>query len=99
MPYTGAASGAYDDIPTLSGTSLRFVIDSDDVKAALDGQMAVLVVVSSGGDFTPDGSFAAPVQVSFLFDGERIIGKLPEFTMRSNLYKMLGEDYIGTSDN
>lgn len=61
--------------------------------------MAILVVVSSGGDFTPDGSFAAPVQVSFLFDGERIIGKLPEFTMRSNVYKMLGEDYIGTFEN
>lgn len=99
LPHTGAASGAYDGIPTLSRAPLRFVVDSDDIKAALDGQMAILVAVSSGGDFTSDGSFAAPVQVGFLFDGQRILGKLPEFTMRSHLYKLLGEDYIGTFPN
>ena len=86
-------------MPTLADAPLRFAVDSDDIKAALNGQMAVLVVASSGGDFTADGSFAAPVQVSFLFDGERIIGKLPEFTIRSHLYKMLGDDYIGTFKN
>lgn len=99
LPHTGAASGAYDGIPTLSRAPLRFVVDSDDIKAALDGQMAILVAVSSGGDFTSDGSFATPVQVGFLFDGQRILGKLPEFTMRSHLYKLLGEDYIGTFPN
>jgi len=99
LPHTGAASGAYDGIPTLIRAPLRFAVDSYDIKAALDGKMAVLVIASSGGDFTADGSFAAPVQVSFLFDGERIIGKLPEFSIRSHLYKMLGEDYIGTFDN
>lgn len=104
LPHTGAAAGEYDSMPGLTATRfapipLRFKTDSGDLKAALKGQPAILVVASSGGDFTPDGSFAAPVQVSFLFDGERILGKLPEFTMRSHLYKMLGEDYIGTFDN
>ena len=99
LPHTGAASGAYDDMPSLSATPLAFATDSTDIKRALGGKMGILVVVSSGGDFTPDGSFAAPVQVSFLFDGERVIGKLPEFSIRSHLYKMLGDDYIGTFDN
>jgi PmbA protein len=99
LPHTGSASGAYDDMPTLTTAPLYFRTDSQDLKSALSGQPAILVMISSGGEFTPDGSFAAPVQVSFLFDGEKIIGKLPEFTMRSHLYKMLGEDYIGTFDN
>ncbi|HXL05133.1 MAG TPA: metallopeptidase TldD-related protein, partial [Bacillota bacterium] len=99
LPHTGSASGAYDDMPSLATVPLRFRTDSQDLKKALNGQPAILTVISSGGDFTPDGSFAAPVQVSFLFDGERIIGKLPEFTMRSHLSKMLGEDYIGTFEN
>ena len=30
---------------------------------------------------------------------EKLLGKLPEFTMRSHLNKMLGQDYIGTFDN
>ncbi len=99
LPHTGSASGAYDDMPSLTTVPLRFRTDSKNLKDALKGQPAILTVISSGGDFTPDGSFAAPVQVSFLFDGENIIGKLPEFTMRSHLNKMLGEDYIGTFDN
>jgi len=99
LPHTGAASGGYDDMPMLQGAPLRFDVDSEDIKKALGGRPALLVAVSSGGDFTADGSFAAPVQVGFLFDGERIIGKVPEFTMSSHLNKMLGEDYIGTFEN
>lgn len=99
LPHTGSAAGAYDDKPTLGYVPLQFKTDSQDIKAALKGQSAIFVVVSSGGDFTPDGSFAAPVQTSFLFDGEKLVGKLPEFTMRSHLNRMLGEDYIGTFDN
>ncbi len=99
LPHTGAASGGYDDMPMLQGAPLRFDVDSEDIKKALGGRPALLVAVSSGGDFTADGSFAAPVQVGFLFDGERINGKVPEFTMSSHLNKMLGEDYIGTFEN
>jgi PmbA protein len=73
-------------------------VDHVDAKKALKGQLAILVIVASGGDFTSDGQFASPVQISFLFDGEKILGKLPEFQMRSQLKTMLGDDYIGTFD-
>lgn len=104
LEHTGAGGGEYDDLPSLDGSRyaslpLTFRTDARDIAAALKGQPAILALISSGGDFTPDGSFAAPVQVGFLFDGERIVGKLPEFTMRSHLNAMLGEDYIGTFDN
>ena len=99
LPHTGAAAGEYDGMPRLSSTHLRFQTDTSDLQSALQGQPAILVAISSGGDFTPDGGFAAPIQISFLFDGQRILGKLPEFTVRSHINKMLGEDYIGTFDN
>ena len=99
LPHTGSASGSYDDIPTLSSAPLRFATDSSDLKSALNGQLAVLVMISAGGDFTSDGNFAAPVQASFLFDGTNILGRLPEFSIQSNVYQMLGKDYIGTFDN
>ncbi len=99
LPHTGSASGSYDDIPTLSGAPLRFATDSSDLKSALNGQLAILVMISAGGDFTSDGNFAAPVQASFLFDGTRLLGRLPEFSIQSNVYQMLGKDYIGTFDN
>ncbi len=99
LPHTGAASGTYDGMPKLAQAKLAFKTDTNDIAGVLKGQPGILVVVSAGGDFTPDGNFAAPVQVSFLFDGEKIIGKLPEFSVRSNLFEMLGDDYIGTFDN
>lgn len=99
LPYTGSASGAYDGRPNLLTGSLRIATDSSELKQTLNGQLAVLVVISSGGDFTHDGHYAAPVQVSYLFDGEKILGKLEEFSMRSTIFDMLGDDYIGTFDN
>ena len=99
LPHTGSASGDYDGMPSLSTVPLRFQIDSHNLEDILGREQAVLSVVSSGGDFTPDGTFAAPVQVSFLLDGGKIVGKLPEFTMRSHLIKLIGDDYIGTLDN
>lgn len=102
LPHTGSATGSYDDPPTIDGAHgrvLAFKTDSKDIAGSLKGQPAILALICSGGDFTADGSYATPVQVSFLFDGERLVGKLPEFTMRSHIDNMLGEDYIGTFDN
>jgi PmbA protein len=102
LPHTGSATGAYDDPPSIDGAhgqSLFFRTDSQDIAGFLNGQPAIFTFICSGGDFTADGRYATPVQVSFLFDGERLLGKLPEFTMRSHIDKMLGQDYIGTFDN
>lgn len=102
LAHTGAAAGGYDDPPTIDGAhirSLAFRTDTTDIAQELQGQPAIFTLMTSGGDFTADGAYATPVQVSFLFDGERLLGKLPEFTMRSHLNDMLGKDYIGTFDN
>ncbi|HHW73566.1 MAG TPA: hypothetical protein GX393_10135 [Firmicutes bacterium] len=102
LAHTGAASGDYDDPPTIDGplgSLLAFRADSQNIAGVLQGRPAILALLCSGGDFTADGSFATPVQVSFLFDGERIVGKLPEFAVRSHITKMLGEDYIGTFED
>ncbi len=99
LPHTGAADGEYDGGPNLSVTKLKFETVSKVFKVALNGNPDIIVVVFAGGDFTPGGSFIAPVQLGFLFDAESFIAKLPEFTIRSTLFEMLGEDYIGTFDN
>lgn len=99
LPHTGAASGSYDSMPTLERTNLKIHTDTCDLKTALGGQPAILILINSGGDFTPDGDYASPVQVSFLFDGENLLGKLPEFNIRGNIFDLLGKDYIGTFDN
>lgn len=99
LPHTAAASGEYDGVPSLAITPLHFHTDSKDIKTALAGRPALFVLVAAGGDFTPDGGYASPVQVGFLFDGEKIIGKVPECQIRGHLNQLLGSDYIGTFDN
>lgn len=96
LEHTGSASGGYDDIPSLTFTHVRLHTDSKDMHKTLDGKKAILVLVAAGGDFNADGHYATPVQASYLFDGNQVLGKLPEFNMDNDLYSMLGKDYIGT---
>lgn len=97
LPLTGAAGGQYDDVPSLSGPSLQIAYDSRTLKELLRGELAVLAKITSGGDFTNSGEFAAPIQDAYLTDGERILGRLPELSVTGKLYEMFGDDYIGCS--
>lgn len=60
-------------------------------------KLAVLPVNYSGGGFNAAGEYVMPVQRAFLTDGEKILGEVPPFTMRSNLFDMFGKDFIGVS--
>lgn len=97
LPLTGAAGGQYDDVPSLSGPALKVSYGSRTLKELLSGELAVLAVIMSGGDYTNSGDFAAPVQDAYLTDGERILGRLPELNISGNLYEMFGKDYLGCS--
>lgn len=97
LPLTGSASCEYDTVPTLAPRNFKVEASDKTLKELLKGQMAVVVVIASGGDFTEEGVFGTPVQLAFLTDGERLIGKLPEISLSGELYSMFGEDYIGKS--
>ena len=45
------------------------------------------------------GEFVTPVQNAMLCDGERFIGRLPEFTLRGTIYDMYGKSFIGVSSD
>ena len=54
------------------------------------------MMIASGGDTTPDGHFATPVQLAFLLEDGKLVGRLPEISIGGNFFDMLGKDYIGT---
>jgi PmbA protein len=99
LPLTGAAGGEYDSIPDLIRPPLVTASSGKTMEELLDGRKAVFVLIASGGDFTPEGHFASPVQLSFLFDGKKLIGRLPELTISSHMKHMFGKDYIGVSSD
>ncbi len=94
LQHTGSASGDYDDIPQLGDIYLDTKIDSKDFDTSI--KKGILVLIAAGGDFTPDGKYASPVQNAFLYENGKIAGCLPEFQIRSHLMKMYGDDYMGT---
>lgn len=99
LPLTGAAKAEYDGIPTLGIPVMTIKESEKTAKELLGGEMGIFVMIASGGDFTPEGNFATPVQLAFLFDGERFLGRLPEINISSNLFNMFGDSFIGVSKN
>lgn len=97
LPQSGSATGAFDDVPSLGMTKLSLKVDSKNLEEQV--KKAIVIVIASGGDFTPEGTFATPVQKAFLYEKGVILGHLPEFQLKSHLYDMLGKDYIGTFES
>lgn len=94
---TGSAYQNYRDIPQNGWLSLRIKPIQKTPKEILNGRLAIVPLLYSGGGFKETGEYAMPVQASYLTDGEKILGRLPPFTMRSNLFDMFGKDFIGVS--
>lgn len=99
LPHTGSAVGDYDSVPALPPIFPGFSIGSSGktVRELLGGEKGIFVLISSGGDFTAEGNFAAPVQVAFLYDGDKLLGRLPQLQVSSNLFEMYGPAFRGVS--
>ncbi|WDV44879.1 metallopeptidase TldD-related protein [Clostridiaceae bacterium M8S5] len=98
LKQTGSATGGYYDKPS-NNVNITYSIKqtNEDIKELLKGEVGILIWVASGGDFTSSGDFSTPVQLAYLFDGEKIIGRLPEIQVSSNMYDMYGDDFRGVA--
>lgn len=99
LPLTGSASTEYDKVPSLAPRNIIVKSSDKTLKELLDGQLGVVVLIASGGDFTQEGVFGTPVQLAFLTDGEKLLGRLPELTISGELYSMFGDDFVGKSQD
>ena len=95
LPNLGTASAAYDGVPELGFHGLRPEPTAKSLKDLVPGK-AVFVVMASGGDVTPEGRFATPVQMAYLMEGGKLTGRLPGLSVSGNFFDMLGRDYIGS---
>lgn len=94
---TASASAGYDDVPTLGMVNIT-TKKSDNSFVELTGdELVIFPIVASGGDCTNDGDFATPVQMAYLMQNGKFIGRLPEFSVSGNIYEMFGDDFIGVS--
>jgi len=96
---TGSASMGYDSTPSVTAESILIKKSDKTLKELLGGRKAILASMASGGDFTPQGEYASPIQVAYFYDGENYLGRLPQLSMSSNVYDMFGKDFIGVSSH
>lgn len=96
LPLTGNAGGQYDDVPYLMFIGCKLKCSNKTAKELLDGELGILVIDFTS-EFNSNNEFVGTIQTSYLFDGHKLIGRLPGFIVKSNLYKMFGKDYIGVS--
>ena len=94
---TCSAAADYDSVPDTSFEGIKVQSSGKTIKELLNGRKAIYVVMAGGGDFTAQGEYASPIQSAFLFDGQNLLGRLPQLSMRSNIYDMFGKDFIGAS--
>lgn len=89
------SDAAYDGVPAY-GISGLYVSPTAETLSGLVPGKAVYVVMASGGDTTPDGHFATPVQLAYLVENGKLVGRLPELMIDGDFFEMLGDNYIGT---
>lgn len=102
MLNTAAASSSYDGISSVSNlnyTENIFSIGHVDktLNEIIGDKEAIYIANMSGGDCTDEGIFSSPVQTAYLMKNGKIVGRLPEFNVRGNIYDMFGKDYLGNS--
>lgn len=97
IPNTASAYGEYDDVPTLETPILSLKYLDKKLEELIGNEPVILCVFASGGDCTNEGDFATPVQMSFLYQNGKYLGRLPEFTLGGNIYDIFGDGYVGYS--
>lgn len=97
MKRTASGIAAYDNVPTLGGNGLTVELSDKTAAELLGGGPCVLIAMAAGGSWTNDGRFATPVQLAYLVEDGRLVGRLPEFGVSSNLYDMFGKNFAGVS--
>ena len=95
LPKAATASAEYDGVPSI-GFEGSWVQPTAKTLSELAPEKAVLVMVQSGGDMTPEGHFATPLQMSFLVEKGEIVGRLPDIGISGEFFDILGRNYLGT---
>ena len=100
VPHTGSGTcGGFTDIPQNGNVNFRIKRSDKTVKELLDGRLTVVPIWAAGGGFNDKGEYVTPVQTAMLCDGERFIGRLPEFAMKGSMFDFFGKNFIGVGSD
>jgi len=100
IPHTGPAYHNFTDIPGPGGLNLRIKRSDKTIKELLNGRYAIIPLDSTSSGFNEKGDTTMVISKSLLYDGDGVVGRLPEFKVSANIFDIFGKDFIGVgSDN
>ena len=95
LPVFGTATAAYDGVPDIGAHNFRLEATAGTLRELAPGK-AILVLLAQGGDATPEGRFASPVQMAYLLEDGEYRGRLPDIGISGDFFDLFGRDYIGS---
>ena len=95
---TGNGSRSFDSGARLAFNHLSIGRGSESWSQLL-GQFdeCIFVGMAGGGDFVDNGDFSSPVQLAFLIKDGKVMGRLPQMTVKSSLQEMFGPKLMAIS--
>ncbi len=99
VEHTGSAFRSYADIPGNGNVNLRISRSDKTIRELLGGRLTVVPLRCDGTTYNEKGELIMPVQMAYLSDGERLLGRLPEFTLVSSMFEIFGDDFIGVGSD
>ncbi|MBR7019530.1 MAG: hypothetical protein IKI15_00565 [Lachnospiraceae bacterium] len=99
VEHTRTAGHNYSDLPYPGGLNLRIRRSDKTILELMAGRPAIIPMNCTGSPADSKGDMSMIVNSSLLWDGERVLGRLPEFRVKMNFFDMLGRDYIGVGSD
>ena len=96
---TGNGFREYNTNPLISSRGIRFLGVETKVTDLISDSIVIVPFISSGGDFLPNGNFSLPIQLAFVFENGKFIGKAPQITLIGNYLDCFNKDFIALGKN
>ena len=91
-----AFKGKYDTVPSMGIPYVQLGSAGRTLAEITSGRDAILVCMASAGGSSGDGQISFPVGLSYLLRDGKLIGRLPRVNLSSSIWKMFGDDYLGS---
>lgn len=96
LPISCCGYSNFTSVPSFGLMGYAMDVTEPSLKNLVGGR-AIYVSETSGGDMTADGTLGLPVQLAYLYEDGKLVGRLPEFSIGGSIFEVFGDNFKGVS--